>query len=155
VLVNPDGSYRRVGEEMHLPNGCAITPDGKTLICAESRQHRLTAYTIAADGSLSDRRLYAELGEGTVPDGICLDAEGAIWVGAVTNNVFLRVLPGGRVTDRIPVPGKYAVACLLGGADWRTLFLCTAKTTREDLAKGIATGWIETVRVPVPGAGVP
>jgi sugar lactone lactonase YvrE len=154
VLVTPDGAIRPVGEELELPNGCAVTADGKTLIAAESRGHRLTAFDIAADGGLVNRRLFADLGD-LMPDGICLDAEGAVWVGAVTNSQFVRVLPGGRITDRIEAPGKYAVACVLGGRDRQTLFLCTAKTNRDDLAKGKSIGWIEIVRVPVPGAGVP
>ena len=109
---------------------------------------------IAEDGSLSGRRVFAEL-ERVTPDGICLDVEGAVWVSSPSTSEFLRVTEGGTVTDRIPVPGKGAIACMLGGDDRRTLFLCTAQATAQDLAQGKSVGWIETVRVEVPGAGRP
>lgn len=152
VLVTPAGQARVVADGLIFPNGMVITPDGGTLIVAETFASRLTAFTVTPDGSLTDQRPFAELG-GPMPDGICLDGEGAIWVGCPNTGEFLRVLEGGTVTDRVPVPGKWAVACTLGGDDGRTLFLCSAETTPEDEAKGISKGWIETVRVEVPGAG--
>jgi sugar lactone lactonase YvrE len=154
VLVTPDGKARVVADKMQVPNGPVITPDHKTLIVAETFGHRLTAFDIAADGSLSGRRVFADLGERT-PDGICLDTEGAVWVSAVFNNEYVRVRPGGEIAQCIPLTGKLAVACMLGGEDRRTLFLLTAETTLEDLAKGKAKGWIETVQVEIPGAGIP
>ena len=154
VMVTPDGKARVVADHLEVPNGPVITPDHKTLIVAESFGHRLTAFDIAQDGSLSGRRVFAELGDGT-PDGICLDAEGAVWVSSPLTHEFLRVRQGGTIADRITLSGKWAVACMLGGADRRTLFLLTAETSLEDLQQGKSTGYIETVRVDVPGAGLP
>ena len=154
VMVTPDGKARVVADNLEVPNGPVITPDHKTLIVAESFGHRLTAFDIAPDGSLSGRRVFAELGQAT-PDGICLDAEGAVWVSSPLTHEFLRVRQGGTIADRITLSGKWAVACMLGGADRRTLFLLTAETSLEDLLKGQSKGYIETVRVDVPGAGLP
>ncbi len=154
VLVSGDGRARVVAEDLQFPNGCAITPDGKTLIVAETYRHVLTAFTIQLDGSLTQRRTFADLGE-AVPDGICLDAEGAVWLGSFLTGAFLRVMPGGAVTHTISVPGRWAVACTLGGRDRRTLFLVTATTTFDQLRAGKSAGQVETVRVDVPGAGWP
>jgi len=156
ILVTPDGSARVVAEDLGFPNGMVITPDGKTMIAAETIRRSLTAFDVATDGSLTGPRLFADVGVGgLMPDGICLDAEGAVWVASVATGEFVRVVEGGAVTDRIPVPGKWAVACTLGGEDRRTLFTCTARTTPADMAQGKSAGWIETVRVDVPGAGLP
>lgn len=156
ILVTPDGSARVVAEGLSFPNGMVITPDDSTLIVAETMGRRLTAFDIAADGSLTGRRLFADVGaSGLMPDGICLDAEGAVWVASVATGEFARVAEGGAVIERLPVPGKWAVACTLGGQDRRTLFLCTARTTPADLAQGKSAGWIETARVDAPGAGLP
>jgi sugar lactone lactonase YvrE len=156
ILVNPEGFARVVAEGLGFPNGMVITPDGKTLIVAETMGRCLTAFDVAADGSLTGRRLFADVGAGgLMPDGICLDAQGAVWVASVATGEFVRVLEGGAVAQRIPVPGKWAVACMLGGQDRRTFFLCTARTTPTDLGQGKSAGWIETVRVDVPGAGLP
>ncbi len=154
VLVTPDGKTRVVADNMQFPNGTVISPDGKTLIVAESFANRLTAFAVAADGSLSQRRVFAELGERT-PDGICLDAGGAVWVSSFGTDEFVRVTEGGTVTHRVPVAGKRAVACMLGGEDRRTLFLLTAETSIEDLAQGKSVGYIETAQVETPGAGLP
>lgn len=154
VLVTPDGNARVVADQLEMPNGPVITPDHKTLIVAESFGHRLAAFDIAPDGALSGRRVFAELGEG-VPDGICLDAEGAVWVSSPFTHEFLRVREGGAIAERIPLSGKLAVACMLGGEDRRTLFLLTAETSMEALGRGQSKGYIETVRVDVPGAGLP
>jgi sugar lactone lactonase YvrE len=159
ILATPVGDARIVADDLMYPNGIVITPDGKTLIVAETIGRRLTAFDIAPDGSLSGRRPFADLATGAIggthPDGICVDAEGAVWASSPPTSEFVRVKEGGAVTDRIPVPGKWAVACMLGGEDHRTLFLCTAKTTLQDLGQGKSVGWIETVRVEVPGAGRP
>ncbi len=158
VLVSPDGDIRIVADGLANPNGLALTPDGKTLIVAESHANRLSAFDISVDGSLHGHRIFADLGE-LGADGICLDAEGAVWVGATSTGGFVRVLEGGEITHRIRVPGKWAVAPMLGGEDGRTLFLCTAQTTVFDLRRirtvGRSDGWIETVRVEVPRAGWP
>ena len=154
VLVTPEGNAGVVADQLEMPNGPVITPDHKTLIVAESFGHRLAAFDIAPDGSLSGRRVFAELGEG-VPDGICLDAEGAVWVSSPFTHEFMRVREGGAVAERITLSGKLAVACMLGGEDRRTLFLLTAETSMEELGRGQSKGYIETVRVDVPGAGLP
>ncbi len=153
IRVDPDGSARIAAPEMAFPNGSVITPDGRTLIVGESFGGRLTAFDIAADGSLSKRRVWAQL-EGAVPDGICLDAEGAVWVSSPVSNQFLRVREGGEVTDRIDVD-RMAIACMLGGPERRTLFLLTSKTTHADEAPEQRSARIETVRVEVPGTGLP
>ena len=154
VLVTPDGSARVVADTLQFPNGTVMSPDGKTLIVAESFASRLTAFAVAPDGSLSERRIFAELGERT-PDGICLDAEGAVWVSSFSTDEFVRVTEGGSVTHRVPVSGKRAVACMLGGEGRQTLFLLTAETSIEELAQGKSAGYIETVQVEIPGAGLP
>lgn len=146
VLVTPDGQARRVIGDLLFPNGSVITPDGQTLIVAETFGHRLTAFDISPDGSLSKRRSWAYL-KGFYPDGICLDAEGAVWVAAPYPGEVLRVLKGGTITHRIQVATK-PYACMLGGPDRRTLFVCTSGSSA-------ASGRIEIVEVEVPGAGLP
>jgi len=159
ILVAPEGDARVLAEGLSFPNGMVITADGMRLIVAETIGRCLTAFDIAPDGSLTGRRLFADLGvigaSGVLPDGICLDTEGAVWAASLATSEFLRVTEGGAISQRIPVPGKWAVACTLGGDDRRTLFLCTARTTPQDLAEGKSTGWIETIGVDVPGAGLP
>lgn len=139
--------------EMRFPNGMVITPDGGTLIVAETVGRCLTAFDIGDDGALSNRRAWAALP--TFPDGICLDADGAVWAAAPATGECLRVREGGEITDVVNTPGKGVYACTLGGADGRTLFLCTAMTSGAELAQGISTGWIERVRVAVPNGGSP
>jgi sugar lactone lactonase YvrE len=153
VRVDPDGSAQPVADELLFPNGTVITPDGSTLVVGESFGARLTAFDIAEDGSLADRRVWAQL-EGAVPDGICLDEEGAIWLASPISNQVLRVREGGEVTQRIELD-RGAYACMLGGDDRRTLFICTA--TSSDPAECIEqrAGRIESVRVDVPGVGLP
>ena len=160
VLVMPDGTARIVADEMAFPNGMAITPDGRTLIVAESLAARLTAFNIASDGSLTHRRVWAQFdGRGfqpydkarTFPDGICLDAEGAVWMASPGGDGgVLRVLEGGEITHRIRVE-RQAFAAMLGGPDRRTLFVCTS--LMSDGPAG--SGRIETVMVDIPGAGLP
>ena len=156
VMVRPDGVAQVVAEELLFPNGSVITPDGGTLIVAESYGRRMTAFAInEEDGTLSNRRIWAEI-EPATPDGMCLDAEGAIWVASPTTEEFIRVKEGGEVTDRVKLPpGKGAYACMLGGADGRTLFLCTSTGSQQDRIEGRSQGWIETVRVDVSRAGRP
>lgn len=154
LLVTPDGQVREVADGLEFPNGTVISPDGKSLIVAETFGRRLTAFSIADDGGLSERRVFAQFDEET-PDGICLDARGGVWVSSFESGEFVRVEDGGTITERIPVPGKRAVACALGGPQRQTLFLLTAETTLEDLAQGKSIGRVETVQVDTPGAGLP
>lgn len=146
VLVETDGDARVVGDDLEFPNGMVLTPDGSTLIVAETFGSRLTAFDVEADGSLSGRRVFAAIDRLT-PDGICLDAEGAVWTASPGMHAFLRVAEGGDVLDRVDTPGRMAVACMLGGPDGCTLFLCTAVDNEH--------GALETVTVDVPHAGLP
>jgi sugar lactone lactonase YvrE len=153
VLVDPEGTVRVAADGLAFPNGTVITPDGRTLIVGETMAARLTAFDIEADGSLSGRRVWAELGA-AAPDGICLDAEGAIWVASPFTAEVLRVREGGEVTDRIPVATQ-AFACMLGGPARRTLFVLTAQSAVPEEARASKSGRIEFVDVGVPGAGFP
>ncbi|MBM4363374.1 MAG: SMP-30/gluconolactonase/LRE family protein [Deltaproteobacteria bacterium] len=153
ALVEANGSARLVADELVFPNGCAITPDGRTLIVAETFARRLTRFAIAPDGSLHDRRVFAELS--VLPDGICLDAEGCVWVASpAAPGGFLRVAEGGEVLQRIELPDRFGYACMLGGPERRTLFLLEAFTSLPDRALP-GNGRIRSVDVDVPGAGYP
>lgn len=154
LLVEPNGKARVVAENLMFPNGTVITQDRRRLIVAESFASRLTAFDLAPDGSLANRRTFAELGART-PDGIAIDAEDAVWASCFGQDEFVRVRDGGEIVARVDVSGRRAVACALGGPDRRTLFLLTAETTLEELAQGKSRGKVETVRVDVPGAGIP
>lgn len=153
MIVEPNGATRVGSPGMHFPNGTVITPDGKTLIVAETMGFCLTAFDIAADGSLSNRREWAPLG-GRVPDGICLDAEGQVWVANALANEAFRVREGGDITD-IAETTQPCFACMLGGDDGKTLFALTAASSQEEIAGGSRTGKIETYRAPAPHAGRP
>lgn len=153
VLVSPEGQARIVADDLLFPNGTVITPDGQTLIVAETFGHRLTAFEIEADGSLVNRRIWAQL-DGAYPDGICLDAEGAIWVATPHPGEVIRVLEGGRITHRLTVSTR-PYACMLGGKDRRTLFICTAGSAIPDELLTAPEGKIEILKVEVPGAGLP
>jgi len=153
ALVEPDGSARHVAEAIAFPNGMVVTPDNSTLIVAESFASRLTAFDIAPDGSLSNRRVWAEI-DG-YPDGICLDADGAIWCAAMLR--CLRVEEGGQVLATIELD-RSPFACMLGGPDGRTLFVLAAEwrgTEEVDEALAARTGQVLTVRAPAPHAGWP
>jgi sugar lactone lactonase YvrE len=152
ILVTPDGSARVVAEQMAFPNGSIITPDGRTLIVAETFGVCLTAFDIQPDGSLAGRRIWASTSP-AIPDGICLDAEGAVWVASPTGEV-LRIQEGGQVADRINL-SRPAFACMLGGTDLRTLFVMTAKSDSPDEVRAESSGRVEIVEVDVPGAGLP
>jgi sugar lactone lactonase YvrE len=149
VLVTPEGEIRVVAEELEFPNGCAITPDARTLVVAESASRRLTAFDIENDGSLVQRRVFADLGD-AIPDGICIDAEGAVWVADPPGRQVIRVLEGGRITQRVSTGDRNAVACELGGEDGRTLFICTFPTTAATSGDAAPTGTLEAVVVDVP-----
>jgi sugar lactone lactonase YvrE len=154
IMVDSDGTPHVAAEEMIIPNGSVITPDGKMLIIAESLGRRLTSFTIQPDGSLVDRRVYADCA-GRGPDGICMDAEGAIWTAMTLAREFQRILPGGEVTDAISIDGRMAIACALGGPDRRTLFLLTAREHAAEALAGTHHGRIDVVQVPVAGVGIP
>src|SRR5208282_570311 len=153
VMVEPNGAARVVADELGFPNGAVITPDSKSLIVGESTRGRLTAFDIDADGSLSNRRVWAEIAP-AVPDGIALDAEGAIWVASPLTDEVIRVQEGGKVTERIKTE-NHAYACMLGGPDRRTLFVLTAADSDPDKCRAKPTGRIETTPVDVAGAGLP
>jgi sugar lactone lactonase YvrE len=154
ALVTPEGSARQVAEGVAFPNGMVVTPDNSTLILAESYGNRLTAFDIAADGSLSNPRLWADL-RGGAPDGICLDAENAIWYGDVPNKRCVRVREGGEVLQTIELD-RGCFACTLGGADKKTLFL-TANDWRgpANMTDGAQAGQVLTAEAPAPGVGWP
>jgi sugar lactone lactonase YvrE len=154
ALLTPDGSARQVADGIAFPNGMAVTPDNQTLIVAESYGNKLTAFDIAADGSLSDGRVWADL-DGGVPDGICVDMEGAIWFGDVPNKRCVRVREGGEVLQTIDLD-RGCFACMLGGPDRSTLFLvATEWRGTEHMAEGPRTGQVLTAEAPAPGAGWP
>jgi sugar lactone lactonase YvrE len=154
ALVAADGSVRSVAGELAFPNGMLVTADNATLIVAESYARRLTAFGIAADGGLTSRRVWAELGDG-VPDGICLDAEGAVWYGDVPNRCCVRVAEGGEVLERIDLD-RGCFACALGGDDRATLFMvATEWNGPERMFTGPRTGQVLMAPAPAPGAGWP
>ena len=154
VLVTADGAVRRVAGDIAFPNGMALTPDDGTLIVADSYGKCLTAFAIEPDGNLSGRRVWADLGDG-VPDGICLDAEGAVWYADVPNKRCVRVREGGEVLDTVAVD-RGCFACMLGGPDGCTLFVLAAEWTGPDgMLDGARTGRVLTVRAPAPHAGRP
>ena len=154
IMVKPDGDARVVADSLIFPNGAVITPDGETLIVAESFGSCLTAFSIESDGSLSGRRIWARLRKGIAPDGICLDAEGAIWIADAGGNEVIRVREGGELTHRIKVSTK-PYACMLGGLDRRTLFIATAETASPPEARARRSGRLEIIQVDVPGDGLP
>ena len=162
VLVTPTGEARVVARDMAFPNGSVITPDGKTLIVGETLAARLTAFDIESDGSLSHRRMWAqfddlgllsrraEIFDRVTPDGICLDAEGAIWVASPNaRSKLVRVREGGEITHRFELENT-PFACMLGGTARLTLFVLTSSLYKSDRA-----GRIETIQVDIPGAGLP
>jgi sugar lactone lactonase YvrE len=154
ALVNPDGAARQVADGLAFPNGMLVTPDNSTLIVAESYAKRLTAFDIEADGSLSNRRVWADLQNG-VPDGICFDSESAVWYGDVPNKRCVRVREGGEVLQTIELD-RGCFACALGGIDRRTLFMmATEWNGPANMFKGPRTGQVLTVEAPAPGVGWP
>jgi sugar lactone lactonase YvrE len=154
ALVTPDGSARQAADGVAFPNGMAVTPDNSTLIVAESYGNKLTAFDVASDGSLSHGRVWAALGGGA-PDGICLDADGAVWYGDVPNQVCVRVREGGEVLQTIDLD-RGCFACILGGADGKTLFMVAAEWRgTANMTDGVRTGQVLTADAPAPGAGWP
>jgi sugar lactone lactonase YvrE len=151
VLVEPSGAARIVAEDVWFPNGMAVSVDGSTLFVAETPAERITAFTIEADGSLRDRRLFADL-QGARPDGIALDAEGAIWVASPGTGELLHVAEG-SILVREPSPEGSALACALGGADGHTLFVCCSPSHDPSEATE-RRGSVLSRRVDVPSASI-
>jgi sugar lactone lactonase YvrE len=153
ALVLADGSVSAAVDDMHFPNGPVITPDGKTLIIGETLAGALTAFDVAADGSLSNRRVWASTWP-RVPDGIALDAEGAIWIANPIAPECVRIAEGGEVLDVVDT-GQPCYACMLGGEDGKTLFMLTAKTSIAHEAAETPSGKLVIASVDVPHAGLP
>lgn len=168
VRADPDGAVTVVAEDLWFPNGSVLTDDGRTLIVNETFGNRISAFDVGADGSLTGRRVWASFGDvpaastleealGQVvvaPDGACLDAEGALWIADAVGNRLLRVREGGEILDEIGT-GTGVYACMLGGADGRTLFACTAPDFAEDARRNAREGALVAVRVDVPHGGRP
>ncbi len=153
VRVDPDGTTTRAAEDLLFPNGTVVTPDGRTLIVGETLAHRLTAFDVAADGTLTGRRVFAQL-DNVWPDGICLDSEGAVWVADPRGRQVVRVIEGGRIDRTISTGQRGAFACMLGGPDRRTLFVVTNSGSGPAMAQK-RDGRIDWIRVDIPGAGLP
>ena len=154
ALVRPDGSAAPVAQDLAFPNGLAVTPDNATLVLAESYGRRLTAWDVAADGRLSGRRTWADLGDG-VPDGICIDEDGAVWYADVPNSRCVRVREGGDVLETVR-HDRGCFACTLGGPDRRTLFVVAADWQGMDAIGEMAgTGQVLTTEAPARAAGWP
>jgi len=153
-LLTPDGTARQVADGIAFPNGMAVTPDNSTLIVAESYGKKLTAFDIALDGSLSNRRVWADLGSG-VPDGICMDSDNAVWYADVPNKRCVRVREGGEVLQVIDLD-RGCFACMLGGPDRRTLFMMAAEWHGvSKMSEAPRTGQVLTLEAAAPGAGWP
>jgi sugar lactone lactonase YvrE len=154
ALVSPDGSARQLADQTAFANGMVVTPDNSTLILAETYAHRLTAFDIGVDGSLTNRRVWAELPE-SFPDGITLDEEGAVWYADVPGKRCARVAEGGRVLQTIELD-RGCFACMLGGPDRATLFMLAAEYPPTRLGPDAArTGQVLTAQAPAPRAGWP
>ena len=152
--VDPDDSVTRRRREPRLPQRNGDHAGPHHLIVAESIGRRLTAFTIGADGSLSDRRLFADGLDGP-PDGICLDADGGVWVAMTLAHQFERIVEGGNVTDRIDMGDRTAIACTLGGPERRTLFLLSSTDAYPQRLIGTKLSRVDAMTVDVPGAGLP
>lgn len=147
-LIEADGSIRVAATGLDFPNGTVIFNGGRTLVVAETWSAKLTAFDRSDDGSLSNRRLFADL-EGREPDGICVDAQGGIWASCFNTGEFIRVLDGGTITDRVKC-GQRAVACALGGREGKTLFCAAYQGTMEDIEQGKPLAAVFTVDVDIP-----
>lgn len=152
IRIDPDGGASVVADDLDFPNGMVLTPDGRTLIVAESTARRLTAFTVAADGGLTDRRVFADALEGP-PDGLAIDAEGGVWASLVLANAFVRVRDGGEVTDRVLIGDRMAIACALGGPEGRTLFMLSSTDAYPERLVGTKNSRLDAVMVDVPAPG--
>jgi sugar lactone lactonase YvrE len=153
IRVDPDGTSHEAADGLQFPNGAVITDDDGTLIIAESFGGRLTAFDRAADGTLSNQRVWAAL-EGIGPDGICLCADGSVWVANALAAECVRVAEGGEILERV-ITSRNCFACMLGDDDRQTLYLVTAVDSNAAVARASRDGAIEKVRTTVPGAGLP
>lgn len=151
AFVDVDGSVRGEAYGLAMPNGIVGTPDGKTLIVAETTRRRLSAFDVAEDGSLSNQRTFADLGH-RAPDGLAIDAEGAVWIATFDTGEVIRVRDGGELLQVVKTGGAWATACALGGPEGNTLYCAVADTDITRSQQGRAEGWIEAVRVEVPAA---
>ncbi|HYZ91177.1 MAG TPA: SMP-30/gluconolactonase/LRE family protein [Actinomycetota bacterium] len=152
MLITADGRVHRAADGLLFPNGAVITPDGRTLIIAETFAARLTAFDIQPGGALANRTVFADFRtrrRGRFPDGICLDEEGAVWVASPSTNECVRILDGGEVTDRVSTGEESALACMLGGPDRKLLFICVGRLNQE------LAGKILVAQADVPGSGLP
>jgi sugar lactone lactonase YvrE len=154
IRVDPDNAVTVVATDLDFPNGMAITPDRQTLIVAESIGRRLTAFRIGADGELFDRQVFADGLDGP-PDGICLDAEGGVWTSMTLAHQFERITAGGRVTHRIDIGDRAAIACMLGGPANRTLFMLSSTDAYPQRLVGTRLSRVDAVIVDTPAAGLP
>jgi sugar lactone lactonase YvrE len=152
ILVTPDGAARVVADGLRFPNGIAVSADNKRLVVAEMDGECLAEYGIEPNGGLNFRR---RLGNMKSPDGICLDREGAVWVASFDEDAFILINLDGRELQRIEVPGRRAIACVLGGEVRRTLFCLSAATSYEELRQRKSSARIDAVDVEIPGAGYP
>jgi sugar lactone lactonase YvrE len=153
--VEPDGTVTAAATDLLFPNGMALTPDGRTLIVAETLGARLAAFDVNPDGALSGRRVWADLtGTGVRPDGICLDADGAVWTAAAAQPRCVLVREGGEIVAEAKF-SQNCYACALGDADRRTLYALTAPTSASAIARAAPRGLVEKTRVKVPGTGLP
>jgi sugar lactone lactonase YvrE len=164
ILVDADGSVGIAASGLHCPNGLAVSADGATLFVAESSAGRITTFAIAANGSLSDQSVFAQLPDGGIPDGICLDTEGGVWMGVPVALTQIegfgfgvqRIVAGGTVTHRVPVdPGRRALACVFGGDDRRSLYICTATAVHPEQALAQQGGRVERITLNFQGVGLP
>jgi sugar lactone lactonase YvrE len=153
VRVDPDGSVHFAADDMHFPNGSVVTPDGRTLVVAETLALRLTAFDIATDGSLSNRRVWAPVGM-RAPDGICLDVDGNIWVANPMAPECVLIAPGGEVLQTVET-SQPCYACMLGGGDGRTLYMVTAPSSEQAMAEQGPRGRVESLEVSAARAGYP
>jgi sugar lactone lactonase YvrE len=152
ILVMPDGETRVVADGLRFPNGIAVSADNSRLVVAEMDGECLADYDIAADGGLNFRRRFGNM---KAPDGICLDHEQAVWVASFDEDAFIRVDRDGHELQRLEVPGRRAIACVLGGPERRTLFCLSAATSYEELRQRKSSARIDVVDVKIPGAGYP
>lgn len=152
VRIDPDDSATVVAADLDFPNGMVVTPDGGTLVVAESTGRRLTAFTLEADGELADRRVFADGLDGP-PDGLAIDAEGGVWAAMTLAHQFERITDGGNVTDRIDMAGRTAIACALGGPEGRTLFLLSSTDAYPQRLIGTKASRVDALMVDVPAPG--
>lgn len=156
LLVNSDGSVRVAADDLHLANNLALSAGGDTLYVAEMAGRRVTTFTVADDGSLSDRRIFASFGEGHYPDGLCVDSQGALWVAFPFLGLFARVREGGDIVDLISLGAdRQACACALGGPQRRTLFLLHLHASGWPESAQRQDSRVDVVTVAVPGVGLP